>query len=113
MREVYEETGILPEQVEFVETIRVYEIKEKTGNISVRYYLTRFKEEEKEINLECLDPEELNSVSWKKVEEVLELPNEILLERRKKVLQAAVQEFRKLNIDNTKWIPGNLYYQIS
>ena len=86
LREMSEETGIMPSGINIIPNKNFVELSEK-GNPCVLYYIAFLKSENK-IDFK-FDPEELANVSFYSVDEALKLDG--FKDSRKKILQEAYE----------------------
>jgi 8-oxo-dGTP pyrophosphatase MutT (NUDIX family) len=85
LREMEEETGIKPYELNFIDGIYIDEISKK-GNTNIRYYVATIRNN---INQFSFDSDELDNVSWYTKEEVLNMDK--LKDSRKTVYLKALE----------------------
>lgn len=86
-RELKEESNIDSNDIDlYPESVFIDERKGNNNNISVRYFIGKLKHQKP---VSFMDPDELDEVKYMRVIDVLTLPNENMMERRKTILSHA------------------------
>jgi 8-oxo-dGTP pyrophosphatase MutT (NUDIX family) len=94
-RELKEETGIDEKQIEMLPDVSIDELNDR-GNVSVRYYVGRFVDEEKIDPTQFkfnFDQAELSSAEFVALSKALKLKDFVFYDRRKEVLKTALVHF--------------------
>lgn len=95
-RELNEETGLLSSDIKLLDGY-FDELNIKHTCVSVRYYIGILNEQK---NLSFIDPEELDEVMYKNIEDVLKMHDSNLKPRRKEILQEAYELYKKYLDEN-------------
>lgn len=92
LREMGEETGLMPKQIEIMWDKRTIIEKSRKGFPSIVYYIAHLKQSHETLpKVGCIDPDELDEVCWMNVGELLQMPEEHFYSKRKEILQTIIQ----------------------
>ena len=92
LREMCEETGLMPHQIEILWDRGTIVEKSRKGFPSIVYYIAHLKQLNQPLpKVGCIDPDELDQVSWMKVDDLLQMPEQNLYQKRKEILQTLIQ----------------------